>query len=210
MERVQALNIDVLTGAVNPMPKVKDAGDDQLHVSFGMFSHFDDVKTRDAQRPIFEMAEYVTIMVPGDQNTIIHRPVRSIDMERFPRQYEAFKAGKEQQTGYPLSEWAGVTRAQADELAYFKIMTVEALAGVSDSVKQKFMGLGNLSEKAKIWLEQQKGEEPALRLQAEVIRRDEQISGLTAQLEQLQAAVAEMQKSKRGRKAQTEDDAEAA
>jgi hypothetical protein len=206
MERVQALNIDVLTGAVNPMPKLKDAGDEHLHVVFAQASHFDDVKTRDEQRPVFSMLDYITIMVPGDQTSIVHRPIRESDKDRFPLQYAAFLNGKEQQVGYPLSEWPAITRAQCDELTYFKITTVEALANVSDQVKQKFMGLTQLSEKAKAWLLVRKGEEPAMQLAAAMAAKDEELDAMRNQMQMMQEALAELQRpKKRAKKDETEE-----
>jgi hypothetical protein len=205
MERVQALNIDVLTGAVNPMPKLKDAGDEHLHVIFAQASHFDDVKTRDEQRPVFTMMDYVTIMVPGDQTSIVHRPIRESDKDRFPLQYAAFLNGKEQQVGYPLSEWPAITRAQCDELTYFKITTVEALANVSDAVKGKFMGLTQLSEKAKAWLAVRKGEEPAMQLAAAMAQKDEELSSMRAQMQMMQEQMADLMKAKTKGKRKNEE-----
>lgn len=193
MEQVQALNIDVITGAINPIPRVKDAGDEQLWVTFESASHFNDVATREQGRPIFEMMEYIKIVIPGDTTQIIHRPVRPTDIERFPRQYQAFKLGREQQQGIPLSECTWLSRAQVDELMYFKIQTVEQLAGVSDAVCQKFIGLNQLKEKAKTYLAQMKGEEPLLKMQAELASRDEQLAAQKQQLEQMNAALKELQ-----------------
>jgi hypothetical protein len=204
MERVQALNIDVITGSVSPMPKLKDAGDDLLWVQFESASHFNDVKTREQARPVFEMMDYVKIIVPGDQSSIVYRPVRDSDKERWPTQWAAYVNGKEQQAGYPLSEAPFLSKSQVDELLYFKVQTVEQLAGASDSVCQKFMGLNQLREKAKIYLEQLRGEEPNLRLQAEISKRDEENAALKAQLEQLSQAVAELQ-SRKSRKGQREE-----
>lgn len=209
MERVQALNIDVLTGAVNPMPKLKDAGDEHLHVIFAQASHFDDVQTRDEQRPVFVMKDYVTIMVPGDQTSVVHRPIRESDKDRFPLQYAAFLNGKEQQVGFPLAEWPAISRAQVDELTYFKITTVEALANVSDTVKQRFMGLTPLSEKAKAWLAVRKGEEPAMQLAAAMASKDEELNSLRAQMQMMQEQMAELSK-KRGKKKVDEPEDEAA
>jgi hypothetical protein len=211
MERVQALNIDVLSGAVNPMPKLKDKGDEFLHVVFAQASHFDDVKTRDEQRPVFIMMDYITIMVPGDQTSVVHRPVRDSDKDRFPIQYAAFLNGKEQQVGFPLSEWPAITRAQCDELTYFKITTVEALANVSDTVKQKFMGLTQLSEKAKAWLAVRKGEEPAMQLAAAMAAKDEELNSMRAQMQMMQDALAELQKAKnkKGKKEEVVEESDA-
>lgn len=206
MEQVQALNIDVINGTINPIPKTKDQGDDQLWVMFESASHFNDTATRKEGRPIFEMMEYVKIIVPGDTTSIVHRPVREMDIERWPRQYQAFKLGREQQQGYPLSDWPYITRAQVDELAYFKIQTVEQLSTVSDAVAQKFVGINQLRDKAKAYLEQIKGEGPSAKLQAEIAQRDEQIQALQAQLEETMNAVRELQKTKKkGRGEDAED-----
>jgi hypothetical protein len=209
MERVEALNIDVLTGSVNPMPKLKDAGDQFLHVVFAQASHFDDVQTRAEQRPVFVMRDYITIMVPGDQTSVVHRPVRDQDKDRFPLQYAAFLNGKEQQVGFPLVDWPAISRAQCDELMYFKITTVEALANVSDTVKQKFMGITQLCEKAKAWLAVRKGEEPAMQLAAAMAAKDEEMNAMRAQMQMMQEQIAEMQKKKGKKKVGEAEDVDA-
>jgi hypothetical protein len=208
MENVRGLNIDVLTGAVNPLTKLKDTGDDTLHVQFAQASHFDDVATRAEGRPVFVMMDYVTIIVPGDQTSIVHRPVRPSDLDRFPTQWAAFLNGKEQQVGYPLTEWPGVSRAQCDELSYFKITTVEALAGVSDSVCQKFMGINALRDKAKTWIAQRKGEEPALKLAAAVAQKDEELNALRASMAMMQEALEELKKAQEPKVKRTKRDPE--
>jgi hypothetical protein len=212
VENVRGLNIDVLTGAINPLPKLKDSGDDSLHVQFAQASHFNDVATREAGRPVFEMMDYITIMVPGDQTSIVHRPVRSTDLERFPTQWAAFLNGTEQQVGFPLSEWPVITRAQCDELAYFKITTVEALANVSDGTAQKFMGIVALRDKAKTWIAQRKGEEPAMALAAAVAQKDEELSAMRNQMAMMQEALAKLQEQqntpkRRGKQVQEEEEA---
>jgi hypothetical protein len=199
MERVQALNIDVITGAVNPIPKIKDSGDDTLWVTFESASHFDDVATREQGRPVFEMRDYIKIIIPGDTSQVIHRPVRESDKERFPNQWLAYQTGATQDKGYPLSEWPLITRAQVDELVYFKINTVEQLAHVSDATAQKFMGLNDLRTKAKVYLEKMAGEQPELRLQAEVMKKDEEIAALKQQMDRMNEAILELQ-TKRGKR----------
>jgi hypothetical protein len=193
VERVAALNIDVLTGAVNPMPNVIDKGDEYLHVEFEMYSHYDDCQTREQGRAIFRMEEYVKIAVPGDVGSLIHRPVRESDKTRWPKQYAAFLAGKVQNSdGTPLSEWAQISRAQVDELAFFKLTTIEQLANASDTVCQKFTGLVTLKEKAKVYLEKMRGEQPELRLQAEVAKQKEENEAMRARMASLESIIAEM------------------
>ena len=58
------------------------------------------------------------------------RPARQLDKARFARQYQAFKAGKEdQQSGTPLNVVPFMTPAKAEEYKFFNIATVEQLAG---------------------------------------------------------------------------------
>lgn len=193
MDEVRSLDIDVLNGSIRPLAKVSDPGDDKLWVTFKSASHFDDVATRDKGRPVFEMRDYIQIIVPGDSTTVIEREVRETDKERFPKQWLAYKAGREQVQGTPLSTWNQITKAQVEELAFFRIQTVEQLAGVSDAVTQKFMGLNQLRDKAKLYLEQLKGEEPMLKLQAEIAQRDEREKALLAQMEEMREAIASLQ-----------------
>src|SRR5687767_12230241 len=86
---------------------------EKLFVRFGLHPKKDEEASRTAGRPIFTDTEYVEIMVPGDKQNIIHRPVTSEDRRRFARQYDAWLTGKgEQLVGTPLAEWPGVTRSQ--------------------------------------------------------------------------------------------------
>lgn len=64
------------------------------------------------------------------------------DPHRFPDEWQAFKSGKEDQTqGTPLRTWAAIDRASVEELAYFKVTTIEQLAELNDSNATKFFHL---------------------------------------------------------------------
>lgn len=192
MDTEQIRSIDVINGVINPLPSLADPGDKGLNVVFKMHSHFNDVRTREEGRPIFEMKEYIMITIPGDTTGNVFRPIREEDKLRFPEQWLRFKVGQEQVTGTPLTEWNQVTRAQCDELAYFKIVTIEQLANVTDGNAQRFIGLSQLRDKAKRYLEQVKDEAPAHKLEAELQTRDEKISTLENQLAQMEARIQEL------------------
>lgn len=192
MDAEQIRSIDVITGQINAIPGVADPGDKGLNVVFKMHSHYDDAKTRDEGRPIFEMREYIMITIPGDITGNVFRPAFQWDKERFPEQYLRFKAGQEQVHGTPLSEWSEISRAQVDELAFFKIQTVEQLASVSDGNAQKFLGLSQLRDKAKRHLENLASEAPLLKVQAELSERDEKLATQANQIAQLQAIVEQL------------------
>ncbi len=77
------------------------------------------------------------------------RQARDTDIKRFPRQYEAFKQGKEeQQAGTPLSLMPWITPARVEEYKFFKIVTVEQLAQAPDEGGKNFMGFQQDKQKA--------------------------------------------------------------
>lgn len=202
MDAEQILSIDVINGVINPLPGIRDPGDAGLNVQFLEHSHFDDVQTREQGRPVFRMAEYIRITIPGNMNDNVFRPVRSTDFDRFPMQWAAYKNGKTQSIGIPLTEWPQISRAQVDELAFFKVKTVEELAGISDANAQKFMGLNQLRQKAQLYLQTLKDEQPFATMQAELSTRDEKIDSLTNQLTQAMEAITKLQEMNAARAAE--------
>jgi len=162
--------------------------DKKLYVQFYVRAHLDQGKTAEAGRPIYYDREYVRIIAPGDKTNIVDRPVRDLDRTRFPQHYARFKQGMTEQTvGTPLTVVGWLTPAQIEELAYFKIKTVEQLAYVADSVASKMAGLQGLKQKASAFLEAAKGQAPLTKMQAELESRDAQIAALMARLETLEA-----------------------
>lgn len=126
--------------------------DDKLHVRFFMAPVIDVEASNKANRAVYRDAEMIEIMMPGEKNNIIRDEVWDQHRMRFPAKYAAFKAGKSQHIGSPLKVLPFLTEARIKELEYFEIHTVEQLAGMADTVKQKFMGGDLLSQKAREWL----------------------------------------------------------
>lgn len=155
-------------------------------------------ETQRQGRPIFRDVEYVEINVPGDRRTVVDRAVTDEHRRRWPREYEAFKAGQELPVeGTALEEWGGVTRSQVEELRPFKIRTVEQLAALSDDQLGKAVPMSGFSlrEKAQRFLEQAKGAAPMEKLAAEnedlkasMQVRDDRIKALEEQVQKLLAA----------------------
>ena len=109
-------------------------------------------------RPVFVETEYIDIKVPGNRGAGAVRKATNADKQRFAEHYARFKqrVDGEQDEGLPLTEWPAVTRSQAEELAFFHIKTVEQLANMADGQAGKFMGMYQLREKAKKYLEHSK------------------------------------------------------
>lgn len=149
-----------------------DAGDKQLFVQFYMHFIKDEEESSKENRPIFKDQVFTKIFPPGDRSNIIDRPFRESDQFRFPAQYARFKANQDQRaSGTPLEMWPVVSKALAEELKFFGFQTVEQLAGASDDVCSKRMGLVDLKSKAAAYLQVAAGDTKPL---AEMARRMEE------------------------------------
>jgi len=167
------------------------AGDKSLYVKFYYQPVLDKTKSLAEGRPIYQDKEYVDIIVPGDKGNVVTRPVRPMDRQRWPEIYKAFQENAEQvQIGTPLAVWPGITRSQVEELKYFKVLTVEQLAHMPDSVAQKFMGVNTLRTRAQTFLEASKGMAQNDQFNDAISKKDAQISALNEAVKELSAAVA--------------------
>lgn len=167
----------------------QDGENGKVYVQFGMYPRKDELKSQAEGRPIFEDVEYVKIMVPGDLSNIIHRPALPEDKRRFAAQYAAFKSGAaEQLQGTPLKEWPAISRGHVEELAHFKVQTVEQLAGLADALIMNIGPIQALKQKAIDWLAQAKGSAPLAQMRAQLAEKDAETALLKKQVEELVAA----------------------
>jgi hypothetical protein len=137
------------------MGQGEQAGDETLLVRFEMRPKQDQEKTEEEGRPIFTDTPYISIMQPGNKDSVVIRPASQMDKDRFPRHWEAFdkRQVNDHVEGTPLAEWPAMSRAQVEELRFMNVRTIEQLIGISDANSQGFMGLQQLKEKAKKYLE---------------------------------------------------------
>lgn len=121
-------------------------------------------KSKQAGRPIFEDREMVRIIIPGDRRSMVVEIVNDDHRQRWPKEYEAFKAGQEAPLeGTALADWPQLSRARVEELAYFHIRTVEQLAAVTDNHLQNLgMGARDERERARVFLDVAKNGTAAL------------------------------------------------
>jgi hypothetical protein len=152
-----------------------------------LFKHYakpNDIKTREAGRPIFDDVEIVEIRFPGMKDIKVYpatefshwdtdengAQVKVTYAERFQRQYQQFKA-KAQQTksGTPLEHARFLTEAKRSELRAQNIYTVEALSLI-DGQELKNLGPGGreLKNQATEYIEEGLKSAPNLQLQAEL------------------------------------------
>ncbi len=173
------------------------SAEERLFVRFDLHPVQNEDKSQREGRAIFDDVEFVSIMVPGDKQNQIHRPVRPTDKQRFAKQYAGWKAGeKEQISGTPLIEWPGITRSQVAEMAHLGVRSVEQLAGLSDANAQNFGPIMALRQKARDYVEQAKGNAPLAQMRAELEKRDNIIETLQRQMKDQADALAEMKRGK--------------
>lgn len=168
---------------------------EELRVEFSLVPKKNEDKSKEAGRPIFEDVEYVRIPVPGDKYNTPHKPVGEKERERFRAQYEAWKTNPaEKMQGMPLSEWAGITRSEVEELAYFHVRTVEQLAGLSDGNAKNVGPILALRQRAKDFIEKAKEDAPILAMRALLEEEKAQRLALERQLKELVDAEARKNK----------------
>lgn len=191
------------SGDVRAVTYGSDAG---LYVEFRTENIYQEFQSEQEGKPVYEQVPFISIYVPGDKTKKVDRPVKMqghgdipSDPERFPRQWQAFQQGvKAVQSGFPLTEWPGMTASHVRELNAVNIFTVEQLAAVPDSALD---GIGHggrhLRDKAKAHLETMADEAITTRLAS-------QNADLQRQLDELKASI---EKRGPGRPKKEENDA---
>lgn len=129
--------------------------DGSNHPRFFLDMVQDMVASENEGRPIFREEERVEIIMPGNPHT---RPVARVSDEhrqRWPKEYEAFKAGMEiSPDGTPLEEWPILKRSQVMELKALGFKTVEHVRDMDDLAIQRIgMGGRRLKEIAEGFLD---------------------------------------------------------
>jgi len=128
------------------------ANDSQLLVKFSIHSELSQHKSKLAGAPVYDDIEIVTIMNPGEKEPTIVQ-ADEFHKRRFPRQYEAFKKGIEnQQGGTPLDLLFPAAPSTVKQLKAFHIFTVQQLATISDSAMAQIPMGRTLSDRAKEYL----------------------------------------------------------
>ncbi len=156
------------------------AGDERLAVRFFRKAKQDAVASQEAGRPIFKEVDYMQVMIPGDRNSSVVRPVAPGDKARFAKQYEHWKTTQSNDivVGTPLEAWGVLSLAQTEEFRYFGIRTIEHMADLRDDVAQKIPGAQQLKQRAAQFVQLAKDEAPMKKMEAELGKRDNEIETL--------------------------------
>lgn len=148
-------------------------------------------------RRCFKEEERVEIYMPGNNlNIPVHR-VTDEHRTRWPREYEAFKAGQGATlNGTPLEEWPVLNRSQVLELKYLNFRTVEEVAGADDLAIQR-MGMGGriLRDKAAAFFDDAKAIAMVEKTTAALAERDQELGALRLQVTQQSELLNQLQQT---------------
>jgi hypothetical protein len=134
--------------------------------------------------PSLKMSSSSASLFQATKTNVIDRPIRPSDKARFPKQYAAFREGKEedaQLVGTPLKDWPMVGRAQCAELHYFGIRTVEQVSDVRDDICLKIPGLTALKQTAGVWLQKAKSTAEAAKIAKRLDDAETQVADMRKQ-----------------------------
>ena len=150
-------------------------------------------------RPIYHDVVMTRIRIPGNDTTVIDRPLEEGDKLRFPRHWAFFEAKNTDggHPGTPISEMPGVTKAMVENMRVRGFYTVEQFAAASDSVLQNLgmnVGVSPIAfrDQCKRFLGAAADMAPTVRLEAELKQRDAQIAALEAQQQATNAMLAKL------------------
>lgn len=195
--RLEEATLDMTELALNN-PKQQEA-DSRLLVQFSMEPWHNQEESAKQGRPIYDEIEFVMIMVPGDKDSIIHRPARAMERNRFALQYQRFKTKQSQTfgTGTPLRAVSFLKSNQVKELEYFNVYTVEQLAAMSDANAQQFMGMHRLRQMANDFLTASREAAPMTAMREEMAKKDEQLAAQAEAIKDLGQQIKEMREERK-------------
>lgn len=150
----------------------------------------------------FRNVDYVELLIPGDKGNAPVKRVNDAIKAQYPDAWRAFKERGEAMDmaggGLPLKAWPGIRPEIAVALEQVHIFSVQQLAGMADQKLSQpgFMGLRDLREKARTFLEEAGKTAPLANLQAQIddmqkklAMRDDQLQQMIDKNTELQAQV---------------------
>ena len=147
---------------------------------------------------------FIRIASPGNQLSVVDRPIRDDDKTRFPHVWRAYETKIGVAQGIPLDVWSkdrpeDITEGQVDALKALKFLYVEQVALASDSQLQG-VGMGGvaLRTKAGAYMQNRTTSRSSAEMTALQTKNDELAAQMRAMQEQL-ATLSAAPKNKGGR-----------
>jgi len=168
------------------------------HVRFYQREVKDEFKSKQENRPIYYMADFVRIEIAGNSYSIIDTFANEGHKQAYPVQWARYEnekkeLGDDDITGTVLGDWSILTAAQVRELKHYHFYTVEQVANASDAAIEKVtmvVGMSGFSfrEKAQNYLKRAKDSSVLDAQNEELRKRDLEIEALKTQMNELMAA----------------------
>lgn len=141
--------------------------------------------------PVFRTIEFVELLIAGDRGNAPIKRVTEDIKRQFPNEYAQWKSKRVNPDmigdGIPLSLWPLMPAEMAKALEYMNVFTVQQLAGLNDQAISKpgAIGLRDMREKAKAFLDSAKSAAPIAKLEKENTELRQRIELLQSQIDQL-------------------------
>lgn len=170
------METEALDFTMNFEPNQQSEADKKLMVVFFRGTVKNEAKSIAEGRPIFDEIDLVKVLTPGSRDTFVGDATPDYQ-SRFPSQWARYQNGLEQRGagGTPLNQLAWLGVGQIAEFNALNIYTVEQLAGMADSISQKFMGHLQIKQRAQTYLDAASSAAPMMKLEAELQSRDDTI-----------------------------------
>lgn len=170
--------------------------DKRLFIQFFMQAVKNEFESDKQGRAIFNDVAMIRIITPGSRDVMVNK-ASAVYQRRFSRQWEQFLKQQEQQVdGTPIEQVPFLTVSQVAELKYLNCLTLEQLAGMSDTVGSRIMGFNKMHQQAQDFLAAAKNMAPISQLRAEIAEKDNKIEVMQRQLDELTITVKAMQLQK--------------
>lgn len=127
--------------------------DAQLLVRFFIHPELSTYQSKNSGAPVYHDVEMIEVFQPGEKDSV-KQLVTDFHRHRFPKQYQAFKEGKEQtSTGTPLELLFPSEPSIVLTLKNLHVYTIQQLAALNDTgIANLPMGGRQLVERAKQYL----------------------------------------------------------
>jgi hypothetical protein len=135
------LNYNNFFDVMEEIPNHAFKGDEVLRVRFFKKVETDDSVALDNGKYLTYLADFIEIVIPNEAGipNVICRAVTPSDIMRYKKQWKIYQASEnkdedsKQLVGFPLNEWAFVTKKQCDMLSAMGYDTVNQVASMSDT-----------------------------------------------------------------------------
>ncbi len=162
----------------------------------------DNFRSKLENTPRYVEKIFITIITAGDRLSVIDRPIREEDKDKYPVEWARWEKTKENRIpGTPMENWQSITDTQKAEFKAMNIFTVEQFAQLPDSMAVKIMGFHQLRDKAKAFAASQRDSELMDKIRREMdqklVAKDTEIEELRNMLKTIMADRARPKRSKK-------------